>query len=103
LASPEEAIMDYLENHLTIKNRQARAVTHIRADYQIKAVFGRMVAAGMIEQVPGTRTSSTAYRKVQKLVSVSSAVSFESLATVETNGNSSSSVGGANGKENLNN
>ena len=66
LASPEEAIMDYLEDHPTIKNSQARMVTHIRADYHIKLIFGRMVEAGMIEQVPGTRTSSTAYRKTTK-------------------------------------
>ena len=63
LASPEEAIMDYLEKNPTIKNRKAREITHIRADYQIKSIFGRMVAAGMIEQVPNTRTSNTAYRK----------------------------------------
>jgi ATP-dependent DNA helicase RecG len=66
LASPEETIMDYLQTHATIKNREARAITHIRADYQIKAVFGRMVKSGMIEQVPDTRTSSTAYRRVDK-------------------------------------
>jgi len=66
LASPEEAIMDYLETHETIKNKRAREVTHVRADYQIKSIFGRMVAGRMIEQVPGTRTSSTAYRKVTK-------------------------------------
>ena len=66
LASPEEAIMDYLESHDTIKNAQARNVTHVRADYQIKNIFGRMVEKGMIEQVPGTRTSSTAYRKRTK-------------------------------------
>lgn len=63
LATAEEAIMDYLDTHPTIKNREARQVTHIRADYQIKSIFGRMVAKGMIEQVPGTRTSNTAYRK----------------------------------------
>ena len=63
LASPQEAIMDYLETHETINNSQARAITHIRADYQVKAIFNRMVNAGMIEQVPGTRTASTAYRK----------------------------------------
>jgi ATP-dependent DNA helicase RecG len=63
LATAEEAIMDYLETHPTIKNREARMVTHIRADYQIKSIFGRMVSKGMIEQVPGTRTSNTAYRK----------------------------------------
>ncbi|MGX5713001.1 ATP-binding protein [Sphingopyxis terrae subsp. ummariensis] len=66
LASPEEAIMDYLATHDTIKNAQARAVTHIRADYQVKIIFGRMVDKGLIEQVPGTRTSNTAYRKVSK-------------------------------------
>lgn len=64
LASPEEAIMDYLEKNDTINNRKAREITHVRADYQIKNIFGRMVEAGMIEQVPGTRTSNTKYRKV---------------------------------------
>lgn len=63
LASPEEAIMDYLEKHPTIKNAQARLIAHVRADYQMKSIFGRMVDAGMIEQVPGTRTGGTAYRK----------------------------------------
>lgn len=63
LASPEAAIMDYLEVNPTINNRKARALTHIRADHQMKGIFGRMVTKGMIEQVPGTRTASTAYRK----------------------------------------
>jgi ATP-dependent DNA helicase RecG len=66
LASPEEAIMDFLESNATIKNGQARKITHIRADYQVKSIFGRMVKAGLIEQVPGTRTSNTAYRKKAK-------------------------------------
>ena len=63
LAFPEEAIMRYLETNETIKNKAARGVTHISADYQIKNIFGRMVDKVLIEQVPGTRTSSTAYRK----------------------------------------
>ena len=63
LASPEEAIMDFLSGHETINNSQARAATHIRADYQVKNIFRRMVKAKMIEQVPGTRTANTAYRK----------------------------------------
>jgi ATP-dependent DNA helicase RecG len=65
LASPEEAIMTYLEKHDTIRNATARKVAHVRADYQMKSIFGRMVEKGMIEQVPGTRTSSTAYQKKQ--------------------------------------
>ena len=62
LASPEETIMDYLASHPSIKNKDARQITHITADYQIKTIFGRMEKRGMIEQIPGTRTSSTAYR-----------------------------------------
>ncbi len=65
LASPEEAIMAYLEKHLTIKNSEARKMTHVRADYQMKSIFGRMVDKGLIEQVPGTRTFNTSYRKKQ--------------------------------------
>jgi ATP-dependent DNA helicase RecG len=63
LASPEEAIMKYLESHETINNQSAREITNIRMDYQMKSILGRMEDAGMIEQVPGTRTRNTAYRK----------------------------------------
>lgn len=63
LASPQEAIMDFLINNDSINNSEAREVTHINRDHQIKAIFGRMVAADMIEQVPGTKTSNTRYRK----------------------------------------
>jgi ATP-dependent DNA helicase RecG len=63
LAQPEQAILEYLETHETINNRQARKATLVRADYQMKALFNRMVEKGMIEQVPGTKTSNTAYRK----------------------------------------
>jgi ATP-dependent DNA helicase RecG len=66
LASPEEAIMAYLEKNPTIKNKQARAITHITEDHRVKNIFGRMVEKGLIEQVPGTRTASTAYRKKSK-------------------------------------
>jgi ATP-dependent DNA helicase RecG len=45
LASPQEAIMDYLGTHETINNGEARRITHVRQDYQIKAIFNRMVKA----------------------------------------------------------
>lgn len=67
LASPEEAILEYLETHTTINNAKAREITHIPTDYNVKNIFGRMVKTGMIEQVPGTRTSNTAYRRTQKI------------------------------------
>jgi ATP-dependent DNA helicase RecG len=66
LASPEEAIMDFLSTNDTIKNAEAQRITHISKDYRIKSIFGRMVEKGLIEQVPGTRTASTAYRKVKR-------------------------------------
>jgi len=59
--------MDHLETHSTINNGEARKITHVRQDYQIKAIFNRMVTAGLIEQVPGTRTSNTKYRKPVKV------------------------------------
>ena len=58
--------MDYLEKNPTINNSRARQIAHVAQDYQMKAIFNQMVAAGMIEQVPGTRTASTVYRKVRK-------------------------------------
>jgi ATP-dependent DNA helicase RecG len=63
LASPEEAIMDYLENNQQINNSTAREITHVRADHQMKTIFKRMEAKNMIEQIPGTITRNTAYRK----------------------------------------
>ncbi|HEY1270102.1 MAG TPA: hypothetical protein VGH16_22785 [Candidatus Binatia bacterium] len=63
LASPEEAIRDYLETHASINNAEGRDITHVKADHQMKNIFKRMEEAGMIEQIPGTRTSNTRYRK----------------------------------------
>lgn len=68
LASPEDAIMKYLEMHPTIKNKQAREITHVRADYQMKSIFKRMEDKKLIEQVPGTVTSNTAYRKPSRRI-----------------------------------
>jgi len=69
LASPEEAILIYLEDHESIRNKVAREITHISADYIVKDIFGRLVARGLIERVPGTDRSSTAYQKGPKFAS----------------------------------
>jgi ATP-dependent DNA helicase RecG len=63
LASPEQLIMDYLETHESISNGVAREICVIREDWRIRTLFGRLVEAGMIEKVPGSTTSNTAYRK----------------------------------------
>lgn len=63
LASPEQLIMSYLETHESINNGVAREICVIREDWRIRTLFGRLVEAGMIEKVPGSTTSNTAYRK----------------------------------------
>lgn len=63
LASPEQLIMSYLDSHDSISNGIAREICVIREDWRIRTLFGRLVEAGMIEKVPGSATSNTAYRK----------------------------------------
>lgn len=62
LASPAEMILDYLKKNQQIKNAKAREITHIPTDFRMKGIFNKMERAGQIEKVPGTRTSSTAWR-----------------------------------------
>ncbi len=62
LASPEQLILEYLEAHDSIRNRQAREICHIGADYVIKRIFGQLVDRDLLEQIPGTDRSTTAYR-----------------------------------------
>lgn len=64
LASPEERIMDFLSSHASISNGEAREICVVREDWRIRSIFARMVNAGMIEKIPGSTTSNTAYRKV---------------------------------------
>ena len=71
LASPEDTIMNYLENHETIKNSIARQITYTKTDFRMKSIFNRMEKAGLIEKVPGTRTGSTAWQKKKQNRSLS--------------------------------
>ena len=63
LASPETLILSFLEENDSIKNKQARELCYIPADYIIKEIFKRLVERELIEKVPGTRTASTAYQR----------------------------------------
>lgn len=63
LATAELAIMEYLDTHETINNRQARKITFIHEDWRVKSIFRGMEAKKMIKQVENTRTSATKYRK----------------------------------------
>ena len=66
LASPEQTILKYLESHSTIRNKEAREITHIRDSDKMKTILRRMAERGEIEGVPGKRFGGMAYQKKQK-------------------------------------
>ena len=66
LASPEVVILEHLENHDTIRNKEARELCHIQGDYVVKELFKKLSDRQLIERVPGTRTGGTAYQKGPK-------------------------------------
>lgn len=55
--------MEYLEEHGTINNKQARNTAFIHEDWRVKSIFRGMEEKKMIKQVEGTRTSATKYKK----------------------------------------
>lgn len=66
LASPEQTIKNYLETHSTIKNKEAREITHIRDSDTMKRILSNMAKQGEIEAVPGAKFGGMKYRKKQK-------------------------------------
>ena len=63
LASPEEAVMDYLENHEEISNSIVRGLTGITSENAVKEVFYRLRDKGLLERTPGKRGSASTWRK----------------------------------------
>lgn len=63
LASPEESVMDYLQNHESITNRVARELTGISSENTMKDVFIRLFKRDLIERVPGRKGAAAAWRK----------------------------------------
>ncbi|HEX5044673.1 MAG TPA: ATP-binding protein [Candidatus Polarisedimenticolaceae bacterium] len=66
LASPEESVMDYLQNHEVITNRIARELTGITSENSMKEVFYRLNKSGLIERVPGKTGAAAAWQKTPK-------------------------------------
>lgn len=62
IASPEEKILEYLETHDEIANREARGICFIGSENRMKAILQRMVKDGLIELVPGRSRYTAAYR-----------------------------------------
>lgn len=65
LASPDEAILKYLETHDEIANRQARDVCYIYSENRMKTILQKMVKSGIIELVSGRSRYNAAYRTPQ--------------------------------------
>ena len=65
LASKEEAIMKYLEEHGTLRNKKAREITFVKDADQMKRILQKMVEKELIDPVPGTRAGGFTYRKRQ--------------------------------------
>lgn len=63
LATPEEAVLSFLEHNETIKNSQARDLTGIKSENTMKTVFYKLRDNGIIERVPGLEGPSAAWRK----------------------------------------
>jgi len=72
LASPEESVMDYLENHDSITNRVARELTGISSENTMKEVFLRLSRRELIERVPELRGAAAAWQKKPIAISPSS-------------------------------
>ena len=62
LASPGQQIMEFLGEHDEIRNRQAREITGIGSENEMKRIFQRMMKAGEIESIPGRSRPLSAYR-----------------------------------------
>jgi len=66
LASPEEAVMEYLDTHSEIVNRIGREITGITSENSMKNVFYRLRDRGLIEPVPGRTGFASAWRKTKQ-------------------------------------
>jgi ATP-dependent DNA helicase RecG len=65
LATPEQSVMDYLENHAEITNKVARELTGIRSENSMKEVFYRLRDRGLIEKVPNRSQARNAWQRVK--------------------------------------
>lgn len=63
LGTPEEVIMEYLESHDEITNKQVRALTGIGSENKVKSIFLRLNRAKQIERVPDKRGNAAAWQK----------------------------------------
>lgn len=64
LATPQEAIIEFLDKNGTITNRQARDITGIKSENAVKSEFYKLKDAGQIEMIPELKGNKAAWRKI---------------------------------------
>lgn len=62
LGTPEELILEYLQDHDQIRNREARDICYIGSENRMKTILQRMVKNEILELVPGTTRYTAAYK-----------------------------------------
>lgn len=65
LATPNEAILEFLQKHGTITNRQARDITGIKSENAVKAEFYKLRDVGRIEMIPDLKGNKAAWRLIK--------------------------------------
>lgn len=63
LASPEDMVREYLENHNEITNAEGRKLTGIKSENTMKRVFWRLRDKNLIEMIPDRARCKSAWRK----------------------------------------
>jgi ATP-dependent DNA helicase RecG len=69
LATPETLIMEYLDLHDSITNKQARQLSNVGSENAMKHILRRMVTANMLTVVKGKTVFDTSY--VKKAIGIS--------------------------------
>jgi len=64
LATPQEAIMEFLSKNDTITNKQARDITGIKSENAVKSEFYKLRDTGQIEMIPELKGNKAAWRLI---------------------------------------
>ena len=63
LGTPEQIIVDYLRENDEINNAIARSICFIGSENNVKRIFQKMIASGLIVRVPDRPLNKTGYVK----------------------------------------
>lgn len=63
LASPEQMVMEFLNNNVEITNQIARELTGIKSENSMKQVFYKLRESGQLEQVPKVKGKKPSWRR----------------------------------------